>query len=64
MRIIVETDPSEEKEAADKEPQGKGPQKIWDFEGIRNTLWGEGPGLGIRHDVWDFPGIRKTLWGR
>jgi len=64
MRIIFEMDPTEEKEEPTKVPQSNGPRDVWDFEGLRKTLWGEGLGLGTPRDVWDLPGIRKTLWGR
>lgn len=64
MRIIVETDAQEEKEAPDKGTQSKGPQDVWRYGEIRKTLWGKGPGVGVRGDVWDFAGIRKTLWGK
>jgi hypothetical protein len=64
MRIIFEMDGEEEKEAPDKGPHSAGPQDVWRFGEIRETLWGDGSPIAGLGDVWDFPGIRKTLWGR
>ena len=66
MRIIVETDSNEEKQAPSKGPQSKGPQPqdVWGFGEIRETLWGNQSSAKAPRDVWGFPGIRKTLWGK
>jgi len=64
MRIIIETDAKEGKEAPDKGTHSKGPQDVWRFGEIRKTLWGDGSSVAGPRDVWDFAGIRKTLWGK
>ena len=65
-RVIIEFDEGgkNEPEEKGKESPRKGQKDVWDFEGLRSTLWGDAPFGKMPRDVFHLGEIRKTLWGR
>ena len=62
--ISFEIGPDEGGNVPDEKPAANNHQDMFRFGEIRQTLWGKGPPVAVRHDLWDLSGIRKTLWGR
>ena len=57
--IIIQLGPRTDKEQMKTEKTSTGRKDVWDFGGIRTTLWGAGGSkdpIGVR-------GFRQTLWG-